>query len=588
MRYEYVTHDAWAWTCIRHLEQFKLVGLDTETTGLDPLNLNTRLRLVQLAVPGITYVFDIDRLGIAKEVLRDFFESDERVFVAHNLKFDLKFLRVFLGVKRFRRGICTFLAGQVLACGLFETSFKLSATVSEYLGVQMDKAEQKSDWSRPDLSPSQIEYAARDASILLDLWPAMSKKLVDEGLTYPAKLEFDAVNAVASIELNGFRLVEDRWRTLCNEIQQEWVTKRRELQLMLAHDDYEQATLFGETSRLINLGSPPQLIKALEYHGIPVPLSDKTGRPTTAKSKMNALALDYPVIEYLRQYRALEKLHSSYGLAWLDYIHPLTGRIHPELHSIGAYTGRMSESNPNLQQVPAEKRWRGCFMADPGRKLVGGDYSQFELRILADLAGDPEFSRAFIEGLDFHQAIADKIGRPRSVARNLNYAISYGGGDLRFALMCTPPISLDEAKATIDSDKRAFPGKHKWLERAGKDAVRLKQAMTRSGRIAKFIYDPNDKGSIALTERKGKNTPIQGTNADVTKRAMKLIDDELQGQDDTIMCHVVHDEIQLEAPEGETQRAEEMLLDLMPQAGREFVRSVPVKVDTHVGYEWSK
>jgi DNA polymerase-1 len=593
--YEYIRDDFAAGLAIMDLDRNGgvLIGFDTETTGLDPLNWNTELRLVQLAGSHKTYVFDCKYLGHeGKDELRRFLERENKIFIAHNLKFDLKMVRIFLGVKRFRKGIDTFLAAVILACGLWETDkygFGLDDMVQKHLGILLDKTQQASDWSRAQLDPVQIKYAARDAEVLLQLWPAMAKELLAQGQVNVNQLECDAVNATASLELNGFHLDPDRWTALNKENTQQWKEQRHELQEMLAYTPKNgQQGLFGKASRYINLNSPDQLINALLAQGIPVPTDDVTGRYTTAKFKMNALAIDYPIINYLRKYRVLEKQRSSYGLFWLELINPFTGRLHMDFKQIGAKTGRMAVSR--IQQIPSDIRYRRCFTAEQGHALIRADYAQFELRILAELSQDPGLMEAFFKGLDLHQYTADKVGRPRSVARNMNYAIPYGSGPTRFSLMCEPPIPISEAKAIFDADKRAFPRKHAWLEKAARDAVKFKQSRTLSGRLTKWIYDPEDKASISRTERNGKNTPIQGLNADVTKRAMRLIDDELQGQSEILIVHVVHDEIILESVDDPTytKRADEMLEDYMTQAAKEFIKTVPIKVDTHIASEWSK
>lgn len=595
--YHYITDDFGVGLAILRLNREKIITLDTETTGLDPLDWSVRLRLVQLGGRDITYVFDCDKLGLeGKEELRKFFERDDIIFIAHNAKFDIKFIKLFLRVKRVHKFIDTYLAAVLLSCGLFDMDeygessaygFSLEDCCGKYLGIEVDKTHQRSDWSKPELSPSQIKYAAYDSEVLRPLWAVLSQELVRQGQAQVARLEFDAVPAVAGVELAGFHLEPDRWSALCEENQQEWKRQRLELQEMLAYTPKNgQLAMFGSGTRLVNLDSQPQLVNALLAQGVPVPTNDETGHYTTSKFKMNALAIDYPIINFLRKYRILEKHRSSYGLFWLDLIHPYTGRLHMDFKQIGAKTGRMAVSR--LQQVPADPRYRRCFTAARGRKLVRGDYAQFELRILADLSQDPGLVEAFFKGLDLHQYTADRVGRPRAVARNMNYAIPYGSGPMRFSLMCEPPIPLSEAKAIFAADQKAFPKKHAWLEQAGRDAVKFKQSRTRSGRLTKYIYDPLDENSVRRTERNGKNTPIQGLNADVTKRAMKLIYDEIQGNSDIMMVHLVHDEILLEPIEEFVPRANELLNDLMPQAAREFVRIVPVKVETHVGNEWSK
>lgn len=597
--YEYIVDDLAAGLAVLDLERYKLLGLDTETVELNPLSLDSSLRLVQIAHPEKTYVFDMYKLtSQGRNIVRDFLDDNERVtFILQNAKFDLKFLNLHLGVKRFRKLVDTMLAAQVLSCGFLDLGFGLEDIVQRYLGFQMDKTHQKSDWSKPLLSPTQIQYAAYDAEVLLDLWPVLAKKLTHEGLMYCAKLEFDAVDGIAKTELNGFRLIADRWRELCAEVYADWKTQRRQLQEMLTRIDHQQGVLFaGAPTTLINPNSQPQVIAALEAQGVPIPINDKTGRPTISKHKLNGLAIDYPIAKFLLDFKTLEKFRSSYGLSWLDFIDALTQRIHADFRQIGAMTGRMSCYNPNLQQAPRDPRFRRCFAADPGHVLVGGDYSLFELRILADYCLDPAMLEAFRQGLDFHTFTAQKLfgvqGIPtfeqRQLAKNNNFAGNYGASVIRFALMAG--VSLQRAEEIMGLDRRAFPVKHRWLDTAGREAVRTHQSETRSGRIIKYMFDPEDRASIGRTERHGRNSPVQGTNADVIKRAVKLVNDELSAYPDIRLVHIVHDELQLECPDDPQfiHISEEIEQDCMGQAGRQFVRNVPVKVDTHAGYEWGK
>lgn len=594
-----IQDDRQAAQALELLAQQSFVGWDSETTGLDP-TLDGSLRLVQLASKGNpTYIFDVFALGReGKAALKRFLETSETVKLAHNAKFDTKFAKACLGVKAVKNVVCTQLGHIISECGQLDQSFALRATAWEFANQQVDKSEQVSDWSKPDLRPSQLEYAALDAEVLLDIWPTMSRKLLEQEQMYVAQLEFGAVNAVADLELNGILIHEGRWREQAEENLLEWQFTRAALQEMLmGQNNAGQNTLFdGAPADMVNPDSYPQLTKALTNMGVPLPIDPISGHPTTRNFRIEPLAIQWPIIKVLLDYRAVEKERSSYGLNWLTHINPFTGRVHASFHQIKAITGRMACSDPNIQQIPIRrdggKKFRRCFIAGPGKKMVGADYSQFEYRILADLCNDPDFAAAFISGtVDFHTHTAMRLFNTetpdeaqRRMAKNNNFAQSYGAGVIRFALMAG--ISLEEAERIMGLDRQAFPKKHLWLDHTARDAVRLGYSRTRAGRLTKYLFDRNNKQEVALIQRNGKNTPVQGTNADTIKLALRLVNEALEPG--MALVHVVHDEIILEADDSKVKRASELLKDCMGTAGRKFVKKIPVKVDVHVGPEWSK
>ena len=589
------------------LARHEHLGFDTETTSLDPYG--GRLRLIQLAAPDGVRVFDLDRLApggdAAKseslEPLRRLLAAPRPVKIAHNAKFDAKWLKHALGVElggdydsrsngnvEVERGglFDTLLASQLVSAGEQEDRHSLESVVARYLDQSVDKSLQVSDWGG-ELSEAQIEYAARDAALLLPLRDKLVERLKASSLGRCAQLEFECVVPVAWMELAGIFLDAARWREQLAVVNKKRAALAEELQEMLAEES-AQGSLFGPQRVDLNLDSHVQLTRALTRLGVPVPDS-------TRNWKLQPLANDYPVVAKLLEYRTVQKALTSYGENILQEISPATGRIHSNFHQIGAPTGRMSSTNPNVQQVPHSIEYRRCFRAPDGRKLVIADYSQIELRILADFTGDQGFVDAFNSGADLHRVTAAQVfGVPleevtkeqRDFAKRLNFGVVYGIGARRFALMTG--LKESEAEDLLRRYFATYRALDSWLRDAALKAVRERTApRTVAGRLFRFNFDPEDKQAASLAQRNGKNSPIQGSSADILKRALRLLHDKLKGTTACIV-NVVHDEVVVEAGVGEAEEVARLVEEAMCAAGEEYVKKVPVKVESQIADEWVK
>jgi len=276
-------------------------------------------------------------------------------------------------------------------------------------------------------------------------------------------------------------------------------------------------------------------------------------------------------------------------------INPTTHRLHADFRQIGAPTGRFSCTNPNIQQVPHAVEYRRCFSGHPkGRKLVIADYSQIELRILAEFSGDQGFIEAFNSGADLHRVTAaqvfnvavDQVSKEqRDFAKRLNFGVVYGIGAQRFSIMTG--VGVPEAENVLRKYFSTYRGLDNYLREAANRAVREKQSRTASGRLVRFRFDEQDRQQISMTQRNGKNTPIQGTSADILKRALRLLEDDLRGTSAKIV-NIIHDEIVVEVDAGEAQDIALRVERVMCAAGQEYVRAVPVKVETEIADEWVK
>ncbi|HKR59709.1 MAG TPA: DNA polymerase, partial [Pyrinomonadaceae bacterium] len=361
---------------VESLSQHAVIGLDTETTDLDPYN--SRLRLIQLATPSVVYVIDVDafsnnstadlRESEALSPLRRLLAAARPIKIAHNAKFDAKFLKHVLGVDL--GGLFdTLLASQLVGAGDIEERHGLDTVASRYLNQVVDKSERLSNWNF-ELSEAQLEYAARDAAVLLPLRETLVDRLKADSLIKVAQLEFECVGSVVDIELAGFYMHKDRWLEQLAIVEKRRHELAEELQAALAEESM-QGSLFGGPQREdINLDSHQQLTQALQRLGIPVPES-------TRNWKLQPLAVQYPIIATLLEYRTVQKALTSYGENMIEMINPVTGRLHADFRQIGAPTGRFACTNPNIQQVPHAVEYRRCFSGHPaGRKLVIADYSQ--------------------------------------------------------------------------------------------------------------------------------------------------------------------------------------------------------------------
>jgi len=591
MNYQVIKNSEDLCKAIEALTTQPVIGLDTETTELDPFT--SRLRLIQLATSDRVYIFDFDHLtngdaakSEALAPLRRILEAPRPIKIAHNAKFDAKFIKHNLGVDL--GGLFdTLLASQLVGAGDIEERHGLETVSSRYLNQSIDKSERLSNWNF-ELSEAQLEYAARDAAVLLPLREKLIERLKSDSLIKCAQLEFECVMPVVDIELAGFYMHKDRWLEQLGVVEKRRVELAEQLQEVLAEES-SQGSLFGGPQRDdINLDSHQQLTQALNRLGIPVPDS-------TRNWKLQPLAAQYPIIATLLEYRTVQKALTSYGENMIELINPVTKRLHADFRQIGAPTGRFACTNPNIQQVPHALEYRRCFSGYPdGRRLIIADYSQIELRILAEFSGDRGFIDAFNSGADLHRVTASQVfnasldqvtKEQRDFAKRLNFGVVYGIGAQRFALMTG--LSVSDAENVLRRYFGTYRQLDNYLREAANRAVSERQARTASGRLVRFRYDENDRQQISMTQRNGKNTPIQGTSADILKRALKLLKEELS-ETSARVVNIIHDEIVVEADADEAESVAEKVERMMVTAAEDYLKTVPVKVEIEIADEWVK
>ena len=578
--YEFVEDGQQLAEVLKPLQSCQEIAVDTETTGLDPLK--DRIRLVQIAAANQPVII-IDLFKVAKETLAPLREllQGTPIKVLQNAKFDLKFLQQ-AGLPIAGKLFDTMIAAQLLDAGVRSHGYNLAELVKVYLGEELSKEQQRSDWSHPSLSSEQLEYAARDAAILLRLREVMKPKLTGARLVETAKLEFDCLGAIAQMEVNGMLLDLSRWASLRQELKQ-----KRDQMAGALRQQFQPALLSAQLDLLgnevsLNLDSQPQVLEALQQMGVPV--------ENTSKLSLIPLAEEHPPVRALLEYRKAAKSVQAFASSLPKHVHPITGRIHPDYQQMGAATGRMSCRNPNLQQIPRDKIFRSCFIPAPGYRLVVADYSQIELRVAAELSGDRRMIEAYQNDEDLHRLtaalIADKSldqveKSERQAAKAVNFGLIYAMGAKGLAEYAYNnygvQMSLKQAETFRKRYFEAYQGIARWH---GAIKRRLpKEMRTMGDRLRCWKDEPK------LTEL--LNTPVQGTAADITKAALAKLPTTLK-ETGARLIGTVHDEILLEAPKDSAEQAAQMLQQVMEQAGQRYLRKVPVKAEVAIALNWAE
>ena len=560
-----------------------VLAVDTETSGLDPYTSD--LILLQIATPDCVYIFDTRSLDKAQlaAALKPILESKNVTTILHNANFDYKFIKVHLGIT-LGNIFDTMLAHSLLSAGT-HISGSLKAIAKLYFEIDLEKNIRLSFQSLKTLEAEHIEYAATDAALLFPVYDAQMKRLDREYLVPIARIEFDAIQPIAEMELAGLLINVDKWKSIVAHHREE--RDRLELEVLgLLASASGNRHLYDDAKSTLTVTSQKQVIAAFAKLGVKL---EDTKEETLAK-------LDHPAAKKLLEFREHDKVVTSFGETFLELLNPVTNRIHPDFKQYGAETGRLSCQHPNVQQIPAF--FRECFIAPPGWKIVTCDYSQAELRILAQLSRDPGFCEAFNSGGDLHAITASKMFKvkladvsktQRSQAKAINFGLAYGMG----AAALADRIGVDKAAAEklIEQYFKAYPEVAGWLTRAADEANRLGYSKTPLGRRRYYMLplrsDPEYSAKVSSIQRQGKNTPIQGANADMTKLALRFIYDQLNGYNARIV-NTVHDEIVVEVAADQADEVTRIVADEMRRAGREFITDVPVEVGVTTADTWSK
>lgn len=596
--YRLITDEAEFERWLDLLNRQPLLVLDTETTSLDYL----RARIVGLSFatapgqaiylplahdyPGVPDQLDRERV-LAR--LQPLLENPAIPKLGQNLKYDLHVLANH-GIRLAGIQHDTMLASYVLDSTA--TRHDMDSLAAHYLGVRTTRYEDIAGKGAKQLSFEQIElahagpYAAEDADITLRLhqvlWPRLQALPELEQLY--AQLEIPLIPVLAGMERLGVRIDAELLGRHGRELGKRLVALERQ-----AH---EQA---GES---FNLGSPKQLQTILfERQGLPVIKKTPKGQPSTAEDVLADLAdRGYELPRLLMEHRTLSKLKFTYTDKLPQLINSETGRVHTSYHQAVTSTGRLSSSDPNLQNIPIRtaegRRIRQAFIAADGYRLLAADYSQIELRIMAHLSGDEGLLAAFADDRDIHRATAAEVfgtaldvvdAEQRRAAKAINFGLIYGMS--AFGLARQLGIERADAQTYIDRYFSRYPGVRDYMERTRRQAGEQGYVETVFGRR---LYLPEIKARNGqrrqAAERTAINAPMQGTAADIIKRAMLAIDAALRDSDlDARMIMQVHDELVFEVSESQIDQAVDLVREAMTGAAR---LRVPLVVEIGTGGNW--
>jgi DNA polymerase-1 len=597
------------------LESAELIAFDCETTGLQPIQGG--LRLLQLAVDG-EFPVVIDCWELSKEdwcELEDFF-AQPRKWVAHNAVFDLGWLQEH-GIYPEGNVYCTMLASRVLTNGLPNIKNGLQYVVKRYLNKDISKEEQKSDWSVPELRIEQLEYAAYDVQLLLELWDPIDHRLADGRLHTAWYLECAALPAMAQLWRTGLPFDRESLEALRDQLDED--NKRLGDEFIVALDEAlpshaklprdpdgslnlrakAEGTVRAGTKKPagFNINSPHQLKAVFRTLLGRMPL-DANGQPSASKAALREYAADHAVVA---QYLAWKRVEKRRQMAESLLQHQMDdGFIRASYLQMGADTGRMSCMRPNLQQVPRDQRFRACVKAPQGWKLVVADYAQMELRLAAAEAGDALMIQAFQEDKDLHTLTAMQIygveedevtKEQRQIAKSANFGLLFGSGakGLRnYAGATGIQMTIEEAAEIRDKFHAAYVGIHEWQQDAAHAANRSSGSNAavwiRHSELRRLLPGENNK----LTTR--CNTPIQGAGAAVMKRALgKLWPKLYRATEDVVkLAGVVHDEVLCLVKEEYASEWAATLSVVMGEAESEWLGDIPPLAEAKVGDTWEE
>jgi DNA polymerase I len=620
---------------VRSLEIFlkaPYLAVDTETTGLDPYT--AKLLLLQLATDKYIVVINCiadnaisrgDRSHPVWKTLNAIF-TGRSTKIGHNIGFDFKIIKASLGIEMV--GLYdTMIAEKVLVAGKDIPSNRyqpLKALVPKYISSLTDRDMNKgiradfySGYILSDFNKDQLEYSARDAGVLLPIYWQQIMQLQQDDLARVAQLEFDVITPVALMEYYGVNIDIPYWQKMLGETEQELITLRKEIQGFLKPLE-KQKSLFDDFCG-ISIDSPAQLGPALRNLGIIV---ESTGADILEK-----LSGSHPIIKPLLRYRELRKIFTSYGAKLLSRQNPVTGRFHASFKQNPTSTGRFSSAEPNLQNIPAAGKFRQGFVAPEGYYCLGADFGGQELRVLAYLSNEINMIRAFQYGKDIHNETtckvykidADKLERvlgelerkqreqrfqeitkeeedwkaKRGICKSTNFLSAYGGSYKRLSEVANIPER--DAKTVIDGFFTAYPALKQYIEVEGHKAIRLGYSKTLMGRRRNYTLpptsDPDYQMIAGAVRRQAVNHTIQGSSADMTKTALKLVHQEFCqrfGNENAYIWAAVHDEIQTMVKKEIVEEAKEVLVNCMTNAFHQLIPKevIPCKVDAKYGSHW--
>jgi len=580
---------------LNRLSTAKSFAFDLETTSLNAI-LAQMVGISLSPAPGEAYYIPVGHVGWGQveqlpleyviDRLKPPLEDATLVKLAQNGKYDMTVLAEY-GVTVNNLSFDTMIAAYLLG----EKPLGLKALAFSKLGIEMTPITALIGSGTKQISMSQVEvnqaadYACADADMTRQLTELLKPELGQQGLWQLfSEVEMPLVPVLVRIERNGVALDTELLRQMSHRLGEQLLKL--------------EAGIYNSVGHQFNINSPQQLGAVLfQELKLPPDHKTKTGYSTGA-SVLEKLRSAHPVIELVLDYRQLFKLKSTYIDALPSLINPKSGRVHTSFNQTRTATGRLSSSEPNLQNIPVRGELGGevrqAFIAPPGSRLLAGDYSQIDLRALAHLSQDPSLLSAFHQDEDIHAATAARLfgvdasqitPDMRRVAKTVNFGVIYGMSD--YGLEQATELSREEAAQFINSYFEQYPRVKQYLESTKKQAREKGYVQTLLGR-RRSIYEINSSNRQVreAAERMAINMPVQGTSADIIKVAMINLDREMDKRRlKSKMLLQVHDELVFEVPQDEL----ELMRQLVPQAMSTALQlSVPLKVDIKTGNNWGE
>jgi DNA polymerase-1 len=579
----------------RRLQSAVELTVDTETSSKEVM-LCELVGISLSSNPGEAYYIPVGHRGLSQIIqlpiakvtdkLKPILEDSKIPKIAQNGKFDMTVLAEY-GINLKNLAFDTMLAAYLLG----ERSLNLKALAFNKLGVEMTPITDLIGKGPKQISMNMLpieqvaDYACADADITLRLKNVLDKELREEGLWQLfSEVEIPLVPVLVAMERSGVALDVQLLSDMSNSLGKDMLRL--------------EAEVYNCLGRRFNINSSQQLSGVLyEELKLPKPRKTKSGY-TTEASSLEELKGTHPIVELILQYRQLAKLKSTYTDAFCALVNPKTGRLHTSFNQTGTTTGRLSSSEPNMQNLPVRTELGGkirqAIIAKPGWQLLSADYSQIDLRVLAHISQDPELIATFMRDEDVHTATASRIfnvpedkvtSEMRRVAKTVNFGVIYGMSG--YGLEQATSFSREEAGEFISAYFEKYPGVRQYIEDTKKQAYERGYVQTVMGRRRYIpeIKSPNRQVREAA-ERMAINMPVQGTSADIIKIAMVNLHREMEKQGlRTRMTLQVHDELLFELPPEEMDRMKELVTEIMPQA---LELRVPLKIDIKTGKNWAE
>ena len=589
--YQLVENEAEIRQLVQKLLTSEILSIDTETTSTEPMEAELVGASFSDAENRAWYVpipADRNQALATVNLLRPLYENEHSLKVGQNIKYDMIVLKNY-GIHVAGPLFDTMLAHYVIQPELRHNMDYLAEIYLHYRTIHIDQligAKGKGQKSMRDLPPAEVyRYACEDADVTLKLKNVLAEEMEKQ---HCAQLFYDIemplVPVLVNMETNGVRIDTEALQ----QTSREFGTRLKEIE----EDIYRLA---GET---FNIASPKQVGEVLFDHLkiADKPKKTKTGQYVTSEEVLESLRTKHPVVGRILEHRGLKKLLGTYVDALPQLINPHTGRIHTSFNQAVTATGRLSSSNPNLQNIPVRdddgKEIRKAFIPDDGCEFFSADYSQIELRIMAHLSGDPHMIEAFRSGNDIHAATAAKIYKinidevtpdMRRKAKTANFGIIYGIST--FGLAERMGVSRQEAKELIDGYFATYPQVKAYMDRSI-EVARSQGYVETIFHRKRFLPDINSRNATVrgYAERNAINAPIQGSAADIIKVAMariyrKFTDEGLRSK----MILQVHDELNFSVLPEEKERVQQIVLEEMEKA---CPMQVPLKADCGWGKNW--